>query len=561
MVDDITAFSYKGGNGLRPSGNGFRLAVFSFLIFISLLICRGGWAAGSHRLMAAGESAFGILPISLGKPQECDWEDGRVLNGGSYADGLIVAGGAVCPTDQASAEYVPYYWEDNSWVQAQLPGDTFYDGYIDAVSDNPAEPVTVYVMRRSDGDETTPDGLALLVVEEGQEPVELAPLTGMFLAVGSAAISASGNAVVAHSATGDWDLGFTYRAVRWIRTGAGWSGPEDLGEGAAVAASADGRIVVGNGDGERWGATGGNAWIWVEGDGGGGVVTSLGADARVADMTPSGSMIIGSRPEPCLPDAWCDFYPVPVYWVQDEGQWVVHDLQTLDGAEVSAVAVAEIDGRPVILGEWFFGDTFTILAGVWLPDESGAYGPPLMLETLGANPDSIAFAFDINREGIVLGWSELKPWGEGSSVLWSLKETLPFKINPGIGDAWYNPEKDGQGFFINVWENIQTMFVGWYTYGAGAADGSHYWMTAQGPYSDNVGQLEITLSEGGAFDAPQPSPQRTPDGTMTIEFTSCLEGTVTYDIPSIGRQGTIPIRRLTHDQVYYCESRSVPGAE
>jgi hypothetical protein len=511
--------------------------------------------------MAAGENSFGILPVALGKPQECDFTGSRTLNGGSYSDGLIVVGDAVCASEQTWAEGIPYYWREGSWVRAQLPGGAYVEAYIDGVSDDPAqEPVMLYVARRSV--DSGFGELVLLVVEPGQAPVELVPLAGMRLTIGDAAISGSGNSVVAHSGSGDWDTGYTRRAVRWTRMEDGWSPPEDIAEGIAVSVSADGQRLIGNGDGEDWGATGGNAWVWDADGDGGRVLASLGTDARVYDITHSGEVIVGSRAEPCMPDDWCDFFEWPVYWVQVDGQWVMHDLPVLDGAIPRMIAVAEIDGQAVILGEAYIDRHGGIIrAVVWQPDEKGAYGAPLELETIGANPTSFATALDINREGIVLGWSELKPWGSGSDVIWSLKEILPFQINPGIGDAWYNPETDGQGFFINVWENIQTMFVGWYTYGAGAADGSHYWMTAQGPYSDNVGQLEITLSEGGTFDSPQPAPQRTPDGTMTIEFTSCLEGTVTYDIPSIGRQGAIPIRRLTHDQVFYCESRSVPGGE
>lgn len=268
-------------------------------------------------------------------------------------------------------------------------------------------------------------------------------------------------------------------------------------------------------------------------------------------------MIIGSRPEPCGPDAGCDFYPVPVYWVRDGGQWVMHDLQSIDGGQARVVAVAEMDGQPVILGEWVFFDPFNIRAGVWLPDASGAYGVPLMLETLGANPDSIAFAYDINREGIVLGWSELEPWGNGSSVLWSLKETLPFAINGGLSDAWYDPASDGQGFFITVWEDIQMMFVGWFTYGDdGAGESKHYWMTAQGSYTDDRAELGITVSEGGAFVTGEPAPVRHPDGTMTVEFHNCLEGSVSFDIPSLGRQGSVPIQRITRDSVTGCERKA-----
>jgi hypothetical protein len=274
-------------------------------------------------------------------------------------------------------------------------------------------------------------------------------------------------------------------------------------------------------------------------------------------MTQSGSTIIGTRPEPCSPDAWCDFYPAPVYWVQDGGQWVMRDLPTLTGAEARVVAVAEMDGQPMILGEWLFYDPFNLRAGVWLPGESGAYGAPLMLETLGANPDSIAFAYDINREGMVLGWSELEPWGDGSSVLWSLKETLPFAINGGLGDAWYDPAADGQGFFITIWEDIQMMFVGWFTYGeGGAGESGHHWMTAQGSYADDRAELGITVSEGGTFVAGAPAPVRHPDGTMTVEFHNCLEGSVSFDIPSMGRQGSVPIQRITRDNVTRCEKQA-----
>jgi hypothetical protein len=68
--------------------------------------------------------------------------------------------------------------------------------------------------------------------------------------------------------------------------------------------------------------------------------------------------------------------------------------------------------------------------------------------------------------------------------------------------------------------------------------------------------LDTNVSSGGIFDAYPPAPAREKDGTLTIEFEDCSNGTITYDIASIGRQGTIPIQRIVADNVPLCESLS-----
>jgi len=279
-------------------------------------------------------------------------------------------------------------------------------------------------------------------------------------------------------------------------------------------------------------------------------------------------MIVGSRPEPCRPDAWCDFFAAPVYWVLEDGQWTMHDLEALDGVESTAIAVAEVDGRPIILGEGFTNQQGGIpRAVVWLPLEGGGYGPALRLETLGGNFNTMSFPFDINRRGYVLGWSEIEPWDAGTTVLWSLFDEFPFRISGGISDAWYDPESSGQGFFITVAEATQTIFMAWMTYDTERPDGSvsaelgdpgHRWLTAQGSYVDDTAVLEITITEGGIFDAGSPAPERRQDGTLKLKFSSCVAGTVSYEIPSIGRQGVVPIRRISQDNVASCEKLAIP---
>jgi hypothetical protein len=51
---------------------------------------------------------------------------------------------------------------------------------------------------------------------------------------------------------------------------------------------------------------------------------------------------------------------------------------------------------------------------------------------------------------------------------------------------------------------------------------------------------------------------RRQDGTMTLEFSDCASGTVSYDIPSIGRQGVVPIHRVSYTSMY-CQGGNAVG--
>jgi len=141
---------------------------------------------------------------------------------------------------------------------------------------------------------------------------------------------------------------------------------------------------------------------------------------------------------------------------------------------------------------------------------------------------------------------------------------LAFRINNGLNDAWYNRATNGQGFLITVFPVIEQMFLAWFTYDterppedvtAILGEPGHRWLTAQGPYSGDTATLTISVTEGGVFDAAEPAPSTDPagDGTMTIEFSDCTEGLVTYEITSLGISGEIPIERITADNVARCE--------
>jgi len=142
------------------------------------------------------------------------------------------------------------------------------------------------------------------------------------------------------------------------------------------------------------------------------------------------------------------------------------------------------------------------------------------------------------------------------------------RINPGLNDAWYNPETSGQGFFISVFPDLGAASLAWFTYDtelppadatAHLGDPGHRWLTAVGPIVGNQVFMDIEMTSGGLFDTASDISRTDPpgsDGTIILTFTSCNSGTVEYDIPSIDRQGAVPIRRVADDNIALCEALS-----
>ncbi len=140
-----------------------------------------------------------------------------------------------------------------------------------------------------------------------------------------------------------------------------------------------------------------------------------------------------------------------------------------------------------------------------------------------------------------------------------------FVINAGLNDAWFNPATPGQGFFINVFEDIGKMFVAWFTFDINRPDTSitaligdpgHRWVTAFGDYADNQAVLQVEITQGGVFDAAEPAPGQTVDGTLTLEFSDCNAATVSYSFPSLSLQGAVPIQRIALDNLPACQAKN-----
>jgi hypothetical protein len=138
-----------------------------------------------------------------------------------------------------------------------------------------------------------------------------------------------------------------------------------------------------------------------------------------------------------------------------------------------------------------------------------------------------------------------------------------FRMNAGLAGSWFNPLTAGQGFFLDVFDNLNQVFLAWFTYdlqrpegsaAAGIGDPGHRWLTAFGPFSGNSAALDIEWTVGGVFDAGQPEPTQLVDGSIDLDFTDCMSGLVTYDLGSAGITDSVPIQRLASDGIALCES-------
>ena len=101
------------------------------------------------------------------------------------------------------------------------------------------------------------------------------------------------------------------------------------------------------------------------------------------------------------------------------------------------------------------------------------------------------------------------------------------------------------------------MFVSWFTYTDAASDNPNeqQWYTAQGNYTGNTAVLDLFETLGGKFDDPQ-EVTTTRVGEVTLSFSDCDQGQMTYSFDEDGRQGQFPMQRVIPGSDNVCEGLS-----
>jgi PKD repeat protein len=177
-----------------------------------------------------------------------------------------------------------------------------------------------------------------------------------------------------------------------------------------------------------------------------------------------------------------------------------------------------------------------------------------------AHSYAAAGTFDV---GLTVSDNDGASDSQSHNVVVTDPSAIPFLINAGISDAWFFPATGGQGFFIIVWEGSKTIFLAWFTFDterppddvmALLGEPGHRWIIGLGPYDGDTALLDVFLSSGMIFDSgvPPVDTVQYPGATIEIVWSSCSEGLVKYNIPSLMLVGEVPIQRIVEDKVPAC---------
>ena len=161
-------------------------------------------------------------------------------------------------------------------------------------------------------------------------------------------------------------------------------------------------------------------------------------------------------------------------------------------------------------------------------------------------------------------WLAISPYHSSSTREYSfvLAPPAPFRINKGLADAWYNPEVPGQGLFLDVFEDANSLFLGWFTYaleGEPADETRHRWLTAFGPFEGAGSRLDLQWSAADPLRPDGQPPSLQVDGWIDLEFHDCRSGLMRYAWGANASgttlvEGEMPLRRIADDNVALCES-------
>ena len=121
-------------------------------------------------------------------------------------------------------------------------------------------------------------------------------------------------------------------------------------------------------------------------------------------------------------------------------------------------------------------------------------------------------------------------------------------IGPALSGSWYSPDRNGEGFTLQVLDN-GTAHALWFTYPPAGSTAQQAWIYASGGRIDGdriVFDNAITTRGprfGAGYDPTQL--QLLPWGTLEFQFTTCNQAQVTYAGPAAWGSGTRQVTRLS----------------
>lgn len=138
----------------------------------------------------------------------------------------------------------------------------------------------------------------------------------------------------------------------------------------------------------------------------------------------------------------------------------------------------------------------------------------------------------------------------------------PFTVEPGTSSAWFDPDRNGEGFVLEILADRRAVAY-WFTYDD---EGAQDWYIAVGEIRGNRALFpELVRVSGGVF-GPGFDPDavvRTPVGSASFTWSSCDAGTMKWVLDRAGgprRQGRMNLVRLSRIMGLECGSAPAPTA-
>jgi hypothetical protein len=169
-----------------------------------------------------------------------------------------------------------------------------------------------------------------------------------------------------------------------------------------------------------------------------------------------------------------------------------------------------------------------------------------------ANPATVARWFNGGWSGYenTEGVDGTDEGGSDASIQFAVTaEALedPFVIEPGTSGAWFDPDRNGEGFVLEILDESRAVMY-WFTYDA---EGAQDWYVATGEIRGNRILFPDLLRVSGGRFGPDFDPEqvvRTPVGSADFIFSSCDSGAMNWVIDRDGgdrRQGRMDLTRLS----------------
>lgn len=121
-----------------------------------------------------------------------------------------------------------------------------------------------------------------------------------------------------------------------------------------------------------------------------------------------------------------------------------------------------------------------------------------------------------------------------------------FSITPGIAGSWYNEDRDGEGYQIDIGAD-NVVILGFYTYDT---QGNQFWIWGSGIYNGDSVVLNMVTTDGALWGSSfDPDAVNVYEwGTITLTFYSCYTGNVeivpNQNYAAVFEAMSIPITRV-----------------